>query len=283
MTIVHNITRTARLMVIICAVAMLHRFDSFAWGWEHRGITYMAEKHLSDKTKEEIYKYLQESIVYYSGWLDDVRREKIPEYEQTRWWHMLSVDENGDVSSKPLRFNGDGYALGQLENAIQILSDYKSCSDSTVSVNLKYVIHILVDMHAPSHIYYSDLPGGIDARPRHYNFFMINFCGNDVTYHSIWDSPLKKLHPDWEEQDFCEHLDILEPSEIQSICEGTVADWAQDCADRCKIIYDWAKPEDHLDENFLSVHSDLAIQQYQRAAYRLAKLLNQLFDPYHLL
>lgn len=144
-------------------------------------------------------------------------------------------------------------------------------------VNIKYIVHIVADMHAPSHIYYSDLPGGINAKPRHYNFFPVSYKGVETTYHAIWDSPLKRLHPDWDEEQFRQALDTLSGAERKRICRGTPVDWAQDNADRCRVIYDWAKPGDGLDENFYVLHAELAVEQYRRAAYRLAFLLNKLF------
>lgn len=121
-------TNNSKLKLLITCIAswsilLLGSSPLKAWGWEHSGIVYMAGKNLSGNARETIERYLDKPIVEYAGWLDDVRREKIPEYEETRWWHMLSVDMDGKVSRTPIRENGDGYALGQLENAIRALKD----------------------------------------------------------------------------------------------------------------------------------------------------------------
>lgn len=264
--------------LVSCIFCMSFSAEMFAWGWEHRGIAYMAQQHLTETTAAMMEHYLDRSFIDSACWLDDVRREKIPEYMHTRWWHMLAVDADGKVSDEPLRSTGDGAALGRLKEAAAVLKDYRSLTDSAVCVNIKYVLHVLVDMHAPSHIFYSDLPGGMDAKPRHYNFFPVTYKGQTVTYHSMWDSPLKRLHPDWDEARLCEELDVPDPAAIEEMTRGTFDEWAQDNADSCRIIYEWAKPGDVLDDSFYAEHEALAVAQYRKAAYRLAYLLNCLFD-----
>ena len=44
------------------------------------------------------------------------------------------------------------------------------------------------------------------------------------------------------------------------------------------MIYDWAKPGDDIDEGFLREHGVLPVDQALRGAYRLARVLNDLFD-----
>ena len=47
---------------------------------------------------------------------------------------------------------------------------------------------------------------------------------------------------------------------------------------RCRVVYDWAKPGDDIDEGFLREHGALPVDQALRGAYRLARVLNDLFD-----
>ena len=46
----------------------------------------------------------------------------------------------------------------------------------------------------------------------------------------------------------------------------------------CRVVYDWAKPGDDIDEGFLREHGALPVDQALRGAYRLARVLNDLFD-----
>lgn len=60
---------------------------------------------------------------------------------------MVTIDKDGSVPPEPLRPNGDGDAVRQLTRAIERLRNYRELSDSTVNVNLKYVIHLVGEMH----------------------------------------------------------------------------------------------------------------------------------------
>jgi len=84
--------------------------------------------------------------------MDEYRQT--PEYAFTNDWHTAPVDADlryGDELLKP----GKGNAVYGLELAIRNLRDYRSLTDSAVAVNLKYVIHLVGDMHCPAHIKYT--------------------------------------------------------------------------------------------------------------------------------
>ena len=261
---------------LICLLLMLCAGTAaFAWGGrEHRLIAYIAEAHLTPRTRQVLDRYLDQSIVEYSTWMD--RYRTAPGYEITTYWHMVTIDKDGSVPPEPLRPNGDGDAVRQLTRAIERLRSYRELSDSTVNVNLKYVIHLVGEMHCPGHIYFADLPGGMDA-PRHYDFFLLKYKGKEVTYHWVWDGSVSRQYPDWTEEDFRRELDKWPAEKQRAVGEGTPADWALECARSCRVVYDWAKPDD-IDEGFLREHGALPVDQALRGAYRLARVLNDLFD-----
>ena len=245
---------------LICLLLMLCAGTAaFAWGGrEHRLIAYIAEAHLTPRTRQVLDRYLDQSIVEYSTWMD--RYRTAPGYEITTYWHMVTIDKDGSVPPEPLRPNGDGDAVRQLTRAIERLRNYRELSDSTVNVNLKYVIHLVGEMHCPGHIYFADLPGGMDA-PRHYDFFLLKYKGKEVTYHWVWDGSVSRQYPDWTEEDFRRELDKWPAEKQRAVGEGTPADWALECARSCRVVYDWAKPGDDIDEGFLREHGALPVDQ----------------------
>lgn len=125
-----------------------------AWGREgHETIAKIAERNLTKRAKKRIEKYLGgHSVVYYAKWMDEYRQT--PEYAFTNDWHTAPVGADlryGDELLKP----GKGNAVYGLELAIRNLRDYRNLTDSAVAVNLKYVIHLVGDMHCPAHIKYT--------------------------------------------------------------------------------------------------------------------------------
>ena len=91
---------------LICLLLMLCAGTAaFAWGGrEHRLIAYIAEAHLTPRTRQVLDRYLDQSIVEYSTWMD--RYRTAPGYEITTYWHMVTIDEDGNVPPEPLRSNG---------------------------------------------------------------------------------------------------------------------------------------------------------------------------------
>ena len=96
---------------LICLLLMLCAGTAaFAWGGrEHRLIAYIAEAHLTLRTRQVLDRYLDQSIVEYSTWMD--RYRTAPGYEITTYWHMVTIDKDGSVPPEPLRPNGDGDAV----------------------------------------------------------------------------------------------------------------------------------------------------------------------------
>jgi hypothetical protein len=75
-----------------------------------------------------------------------------------------------------------------------------------------------------------------------------------------------------------QYLDRYTPEQIAEITTGDVADWMHRSGKECIKIYDWAKPGDEVNIEFLQSHSDLVDYQMITASYRLAALLNRIYD-----
>lgn len=118
-----------RLLMAFFAGLLLCR-PAFGFGHEcHDIITVLADKHLKPSARKTIGKYLGgHSIMYYSTWMDDWR--KGTKYEFTDTWHAFAVDENLKYFARP-----QGDAVQAINNAVEILKDYKNQTDSTVDMN----------------------------------------------------------------------------------------------------------------------------------------------------
>ena len=159
------------LLLFAAALSLSASEPARAWGREgHETIAKIAERNLTKRAKKRIEKYLGgHSVVYYAKWMDEYRQT--PEYAFTNDWHTAPVGADlryGDELLKP----GKGNAVYGLELAIRNLRDYRSLTDSAVAVNLKYVIHLVGDMHCPAHIKYTthntkyDVSGTTRSSPR---------------------------------------------------------------------------------------------------------------------
>lgn len=138
------------LVLMFCAA-----LPSQAWDrTRHDAIAYIAECNLTPRAKKNIARYLEHSIVYYASWMDKYRNT--PEFRDVE--HVSYVD--ADMQLVDTLRKGKTNCVVELMRAVERLKDYRNMSDSLVRLNLMYVIHIVGDMHCPSHVKYPGCKSG---------------------------------------------------------------------------------------------------------------------------
>jgi len=254
-----------KFLLLVCAATVLSASDAFGWGkMGHDAIAYIAECHLTPKAKRTIEKYLGHSIVYYATWMDEWRSE--PGYEHTSVWHTAAVNDDLEYVPSP-----KGDVIYALEDAVAKLRDYKQQDDSTVVMSLRCIIHFVGDMHCPGHVKY---PG-----QKSFNVF---FNGEKCSYHSVWDEGILARAHRWGYLEFAHQLDRCTRKEIEAVTAGTLRDWFRENARNSRGIYALAAPQQKFDKvqtkSFVNRTHEMAERQIQRAGYRLAHVLNELFN-----
>lgn len=258
-----------RIIITLIAIITISA-PSFGWGREgHEAIAKIADNHLQLSAKKKIEKYLGgRSIVYYAKWMDDYRKTK--EYGHTNSWHTATVDENLKYRHTP----ETGDAIYGINQAVEILKNYKEHNDSTVTVNLKLLIHMIGDIHCPGHVYY-------DGRVQRYK---VNFGGGYVQpqkkalIHTVWDALAIQATRIWGLYDWAWELDRLPKKEEKAIVAGTPLDWFESNAQVCLFQFELSKGEgEELAQDFVNEAMPLLETQILHAGLRLAELLNNLF------
>ena len=148
--------------------------------------------------------------------------------------------------------------------------DYRSLDDSTVLVSIKYLVHLVGDMHRPVHVKYP-----------WYKNFKFDLNGRPSEFHSFWDSGVLDLNHRWGYVEYRHQLDRLTKKEIRAVTAGTPRDWLEESARDCRVIYEWTKPGQKFTKtearDLLNTVHPFAEEQILKAGYRLAAVLNQLF------
>ena len=159
------------LKLFLLGLMLCAALPSQAWDrTRHDAIAYIAECNLTPRAKRNIARYLDHSIVYYASWMDKYR--DTPEFRNVE--HVSYVD--ADMQLVDTLRKGKTNCVVELMHAIDRLKDYRNMSDSLVRLNLMYVIHIVGDMHCPSHVKY---PGCKSGRA--------DLNGKKMSYHAMWD------------------------------------------------------------------------------------------------
>ena len=265
-----------RFLILALVFTTIATQELYAWGGHgHRIVAAIAEKHLTPRAQKNIDLYLDQSIVSYAEWMDEYRNGT--PYEISTWWHMVTINMQGEPCGT-IRPNGDGDGVPQMVRIIDELKTWRQQPDSLVNLNLKWLIHMAGDNHCPAHIFYSDLPGGETDR---YGWFRLKYKGKVTPYHGLWDGKsVTDSNPHLKDDIYAysDYLDRYSKEEREQMAAGTPYDWARESGKRCRVIYDIAKPGDSIDESFFVKYKHIAEEQLVRAGYRLARLLNELFD-----
>jgi hypothetical protein len=259
-------------------------FATLASGWGglgHQTVAEIAERHLTDRARKNISKYMPYELKKDASWMDRHRKDKPIAF--TTYWHTFPADRQlrYDPNRNLLKKRGD--AVFAVDLACYNLDHYEELTDSAVLMNLRVLIHCVGDMHCPVHVAYADYKQGGKI-----HLVTDNGKERDLKgYHAFYDGAPNFLWPGVKAPQLAEKLDTWKGGAIKKCCKGTVVDWADECAKNCVAIYKWRYPyEERADQETpveftqkdVDQTRDLVSSQLQKAGYRLAYLLNKYFD-----
>lgn len=254
-------------LIATLALVLSSSFNSFGFGRVgHATVAKIAENHLTPAAKANIEKYIDgKSITEVASWMDQVRKQDA--YKHTDGWHTAKIAKDGEVKDikAVAGLNGE---IAKLENGA-----YKNLSDSAVAVGIKLIVHMTGDMHCPSHSKFEN----------HSQSFSFKINGEEYAFHKFFDSGFMGLsRKGWSFNDYAKYLDVLAPEAIKEVQKGSVKDWAVKNASVIEPLYEplhQGAEFNGLDaENRIAYFSAIAERQMQLAGYRLAGILNDIFD-----
>ena len=178
-----------------------------------------------------------------------------------------------DVSSIAL----DAVIVGEIHEFNATLSDpVRSLEDRRFTLRL--LIHCVEDMHIPMHVGDNHDRGGNDTQ--------IRFYDRGMNMHSLWDSGIiERVSKD--EDYWFRALTVL-PSlqSLDTTMEGAVEDWATESLLAAREAYQdpttgqRIKPGAKLGDAYFEKSLPVVRQRLHQAGVRLAKVLNEAFDPH---
>ncbi len=259
------------VLVLLLSTFAVQR--AMAWAaFGHGAIAYVAEQHLTPKAKESCRHYLKHTLSWYASWMDHWRA--VPPYAHTNMWHGIKSDEKGKLRWDISGERANGQAMIQVKRIVEEMQEYKSLPDSLVRQNVIYLIHSVADMHCPVHIQFPK------SSYAHYRFALKN-RGKRYSFHNFWDAAPAFKRKGWTYEKYAQEVDRLSPKQIRRIQKGSYDVWGRDIlkqAHRAFVITPADKDVAHLTaEETRAVHA-LADEMAMKAAYRLAYILNNIFD-----
>jgi hypothetical protein len=254
-------------LLIASAILAASSFQQVhAWGQTgHRITGAIAEKYLTAEARTAIEKLLpNESLAEASTYADEMRSNPDDFWQKEAGpYHYVTVPKGTHYHEDHAPKQGDAYtALKKFSN---IVKD-KNASLEDRQVALRFIVHIIGDLHQPLHAGNGTDKGGNDVK--------VSFFWDDSNLHRVWDSGML----DRRQLSYTEWTNWLS----QKITAEQVANWntsdplvyiAESAAIR-DVIY----PEtDKLSWDYLYQHMPIATERLQEGGVRIAAYLNDLF------
>ena len=267
-------------LLILAAVA----FSPAANAWNgaiHTGIAAIADANLTPATKKAVAEALDgRTIINYAYWMDDVAGTE--KYAASRRWHNVAVTPKGKImtAKKAAKSESDeirsAQAFDGLAMAIEALKNRDALSKEEIADNIRYIVYILADLHCPSHYVYSDL-----LAERSLKYFRDKSKKGD-SYMGFWESSAITGTFNWRANEYVHQLNRKSADEVKALTSGSIAKWIESNAVEYRKIYSMITPDQRFKGAELRLWLNgiypFSAEQAAVAGYRIAKVLNGLFD-----
>ena len=253
--------------LIISLLTLCTTISAFGWGQKgHDAVAYIAECNLKSKVYQKVVKALGgHSLVYYANWMDNA--SNTDDYRYTKSWHYANVDEGYTYATMSKNPKGDIVtAINQIVEALKS----GTLTAEQQAVQLRFLIHLVGDIHAPMHAgHLSDLGG---------NRVTVQYFGKKTKLHSLWDTRLVEDCHRWSYTEWQQQLDKYCSSERKSeLASGTAEDWLNESHKIAKEIYLASPVGAKLSYNYQNYFAPFIEERILAGGIRLAMLLNEIY------
>jgi hypothetical protein len=253
----------------LALVLLLIPSSLYAWAREgHKIIAILAEQRLHSDVRDAVFALLDgTTFIEAVSWTDKVRNL------QTAPWHYVNIDITETEYDAARDCPQDQCVIGQIERFRRVLAK----ADTDVRKRqkaLKYLIHLVGDLHQPLHAGNNDDHGGNDVQVEFIDETIDPYSHKPWNLHAVWDSGILEVR-DPDVHHYAERLNAWLNSQPEGhLQDGSVVDWAMESHDIAKD-HVYVLPLDlKLGEEYYRANVPVVDQQLAKAGVRLAKLLN---------
>jgi len=247
--------------VACLALAALFASPALAWGpTGHRAVGRIAERHLASETAREVVALLgPERLTYVGTWADDIRSD--PAWTKAESWHWVTIPPGKSYAESPKNPTGD--IIESIARFERTLAD-RSAPRLERQQALKWLVHLVGDLHQPMHVGRGDDRGG--------NEQLVLWFGEPSNLHSVWDSGLIS-RSELSSTELAEKADVATPEEVKAWQASSPLEWADES--RAHLDRAYAMGDRRLSWRYLFDHWPTVERRLGQAGVRLAGLLDR--------
>ena len=243
------------LLLVLCALGS----QAFAWGLQgHQVIANVAWQALTPKSRDEVSQLLAtepgQTLESIATWADEHRSPA------TSSWHYVNFPRNSCKFEPERDCAGGQCVVGAIEKNLSVLAS--NADDKARLKALKYLVHLVGDIHQPLHAGYKDDRGG--------NTYSLRAFMRQSNLHSVWDSGLI-AQLDLDNQALTRILQrSVAPKEVREISVVGMAE------ESCRLVASPGfYPEEKVTQEYVQRFMSVLQQRLSTAGYRLAAVINR--------
>lgn len=236
------------------------------WGQTgHRIIARVAAARLSPEARKTIQQLVPgESLASIATWADSIRQFR----PETAPWHYVNIPIWDSIYRPAAVCPTGNCVVAALAQQLAILGDRQQPQSARAEA-LKWVVHLVGDLHQPLHVGDRGDRGGNDVK--------LTWQGRPSNLHSIWDSGLLAGTGTSEEQFVVQVTQTLQQrGDLARLTSGSIVDWAIESHDVARdVVYPFLPASLQLDQGYLDKVQLALTDRVVRASARLAVLLER--------
>lgn len=257
----------------VAAVATLLLTPGFGWSWGplgHRLSTEMAERRLTPTALAAVRGLLGpgESLADVSSWADMQL-----EVRESAQWHYVDVPLSRSRYD-PVFCQAGGCVVSKIGDFRRLLMD-GSGSRVERRQALKFLVHLIQDLHQPLHVGDNGTRGGTNLQVRYFD------TGSNL--HRVWDSEIIESYSLDEARWLNELESAATPEKVAAWSKGTEEDWATESLLDARRAYllpgsnEFITPGTALGEKYFRFALPIVQRRLAQSGVRLAETLNAIF------
>ncbi len=230
----------------------------------HRVVGEVAEQHLSKKAKRAIEDLLEgESLAAVANFGDEIKSDRA--YRKFSAWHYVNIPFG--KTYEEIEKNEYGDLVQGVNTCLEIIKDENSSKEDK-AFYLKFLVHLIGDLHQPMHVGRVEDKGGNDIQ--------LQWFGNGTNLHRVWDSNMI----DENGMSFTElatEYPEMSKEQIKFLQSGSLLDWVEESHQLAEKVYASVEPGEKLSYRYSYDWWHTVEDQLQKGGVRLAAVLNEAF------
>jgi hypothetical protein len=256
------------------AVLWLALLTQSVWAWGpmgHRVAARFAEERLTLRALAAVHQLLGPGVTISdaSVWADEER-----EIPGSQSWHYVNVPITAPRYD-PRFCQPGGCVVSRIEYFKRILAD-KGAPNAERQQALKFLIHLIADLHQPLHVGDNNDRGG--------NLLQVRFFDIGSNLHRVWDSGIIEHHTMNEQVWLWDLTFVANPKMVVEWSRGTPEDWATESLLIAKSAYRLpgsqtiVRPGTRLGAEYCNFALPIIQRQLAKAGIRTAFILNGILN-----